>query len=512
MATIFFVLGWQINKKYSGHTMSFLFLLIAYLTMVSIIASGLILLHFEGTWQFSPSFYSALETVYETTWQPVVSIPVFLMPLFYPTGKLLSRYWRGAVVLYLLILTYMLMAIVFVPWPNQFNGVTRIRPVNGVAAVEPFFVSLIEITGALFGFLFLLACLSIFVRFLRSRGIERQQMKWPLWAMLCVILIVTVRSLVPEINQLDESFGYAITWATGLLLPFSIGIAILQYRLWDIDVVINRTLVYGVLTLLTVGLYVAIVAGVGALFQTQTSTFGGLVATAVIAVLFQPMRTFLQRAANRLLYGERDDPTAVLTQLAQQLESAHTPADILPNLTHTIAQTLKLPHVAIWLPNDDGRFEPVAHAGQSPGHVEMIPLTYQQETIGQLAVAPRDANGRFTRQEQKLLSSIAALTANTVRAVQLSDELRQSRQRIVTAREEERRRLRRDLHDGLGPQLASQTLGLAAAARLIDNNPEKAKSLLEAIQQQSQTTVADIRHLIMNCARQRWTIWGWWAP
>jgi signal transduction histidine kinase len=155
--------------------------------------------------------------------------------------------------------------------------------------------------------------------------------------------------------------------------------------------------------------------------------------------------------------------------------------------------------VAIWLPNDDdGRFEPVAHAGQSPEHVEMIPLTYQQETIGQLAVAPREANGRFTRQEQKLLASIAALTANTVRAVQLSDELRQSRQRIVTAREEERRRLRRDLHDGLGPQLASQTLGLEAVDQLLESDPVKAHQLLASLKQNSHEAISDVRRLVYD--------------
>jgi signal transduction histidine kinase len=287
-----------------------------------------------------------------------------------------------------------------------------------------------------------------------------------------------------------------------ILFPIGLGIAILRHGLWDIDIVIQRTLVYGTLTILIIVIYIAIVGGLGVLLHTQTNTTVGLMATAVIALLFHPLRQRLQQAVNRLLYGARDDPTAVLAQLAQQMETAASPTNILPNLVHTIAHTLKIPYVAIWLPHDNGNFEPVAYWGNAPEQDEMMPemiaLTYQHETIGQLVVAPRSPNESFDRREKQLLASIAALTANTVRAVTLSDELRQSRRRIVTAREEERRRLRRDLHDGLGPQLASQTLGLEAIARLIDQNPEKAKSLLASIQKQSQTAVADIRHLIYD--------------
>ena len=224
----------------------------------------------------------------------------------------------------------------------------------------------------------------------------------------------------------------------------------------------------------------------------------GLVATAVIAVLFQPLRDHLQRGVNRLLYGERDDPAAVLTQLAQQLETADTPTAILPNLVQTIAHTLKIPHVAIWLPTAEKQFEPAAVWGAAPDHVEMLPLTYQNETIGHLVFAPRGPRESFNRHEKQLLQTIAALTANTVRAVQLSDELRQSRQRIVTAREDERRRLRRDLHDELGPALASHTLKLDAAIDLVETAPEMAIKLLTQVKTQSQALVTDVRRLVYD--------------
>ena len=342
--------------------------------------------------------------------------------------------------------------------------------------------------------------------------VQRQQIKWITFGMLLVAFNFLIDFAVFDLyetftgNYPLANGQQAVYWELGQdtlshLSQFVLGIcfsfAILRQRLWDIDLIISRALVYSGLTVLIVALYIGIVGGLGALLQTQTNTVAGLVATAVIAVLFQPLRERLQQGINRLLYGERDNPTAVFSQLAQQLETTASPDDILPNLVHTIAYTLKLPHVAIWLPNEDDNLEPVAHWGQTPDHVEMLPLTYHKETIGQLVVAPRDANGRFDHRERPLLQSIAALTANTVRAVMLSDKLRQSRQRIITAREEERRRLRRDLHDGLGPQLASQTLGLEAIGQLLDDNkPQKAHELLAALKTQAQEAIVDVRRLV----------------
>jgi signal transduction histidine kinase len=134
----------------------------------------------------------------------------------------------------------------------------------------------------------------------------------------------------------------------------------------------------------------------------------------------------------------------------------------------------------------------------SANHVQAIPLVYKNETIGHLVVSQRGPQEPFSRHEEELLAAIAALTATTVRAVQLSDELRQSRQRIVTAREEERRRIRRDLHDGLGPQLASQTLGLEAVAQLMPTNPEKAHALLQSLQTQAHEAILDVRRLVYD--------------
>lgn len=345
----------------------------------------------------------------------------------------------------------------------------------------------------------------------QATAVQRQQIKWVTVGILLValnmLLDFAMFNIIPAITgSYPLTTGrQALLWELGqdtfshasqFVLALCFALAVFRHRVWEVTPIFHRTLVYSSLMLCILALYVAIVTILGVLFHSQNGGAAGLAATAVIALLFQPMRDWLQQRINRLLYGERDDPTAVLRQLAQQLETAVAPNAILPNLVQTIAHTLNLPHTAIWLTTADGPDELTAVCGQPTSRLEQLPLTYQHQTIGRLVVAARGLNEPFTQQEQHLLHIIAALTANTVRAVQLSDDLRQSRQRIVTAREAERRRLRRDLHDGLGPQLASQTLGLEAVEQIMTTHPDKARHLLATLKTQAQEAIADIRRLI----------------
>ncbi len=421
-------------------------------------------------------------------WVPWLMMPISLLLQFFPNGRLLSRRWWPITALVILAMLGMEVSQVFIPWDENWSGPLEAFNVWSIPGSTAFFEQLIELSFILFGLGVAGTWIAVGVRFYRSREIERMQMKWLIYAGGITIL----SSQLNDVSLNNPYWPHIVP----IFLPLGIGIAILRHRLFDIDIIIQRTLVYGILTTLIVGIYIGVVNGLGALFHTQPNTTGGLIATAVIAVLFQPVRHLLQRAANRLLFGQRDDPTAVLAQLAQQMETADSPADILPNLVHTIAYTLKIPHVAIWLPTSENQFEPVATWGESPEHVEMIALTFQNGMIGRLVVAPRSVNETFNHNEKQLLHTIAALTANTVRAVQLSNELGRSRQRIVTAREDERRRLRRDLHDGLGPQLASQTLGLDAVEQLLPTNPEKAHQLLVSLKRQAQEAISDVRRLV----------------
>lgn len=289
-----------------------------------------------------------------------------------------------------------------------------------------------------------------------------------------------------------------------LPVPIAMAIAILRYRLFNIDIVINRALVYGTLTTIIVSVYVFIVGYVGTLFHTQTSDHSkkdiilSLIAAGLVAVIFQPLRERLQRAVNRFLYGERDDPYSVLSQLGEHLEAAANIEATLPAIVETIAQALKLPYVAIIF--TDGEEDLIAaSSGARPGYMrESIPLIYQSVPFGKLELAPRAESEPFSQTEKRLLTDLARQVEVAAHNVRLTDDLRRSRQRIVSAREEERRRLRRDLHDGLGPQLASQTLMVDAISKLLERDPATARQLLGNLKSGSQAAIKEIRRLIYN--------------
>ncbi len=494
-----FILGWLIDRKHPGHRIALLFLIMAYSSALSIIVEAIRRVHeARGTEWLSPGAESIVRVLGHSLYIPGVFVPLFLMPLFFPTGRLLSSRWRPVVALIVMTIAWMFIATALRPWPWPEYGIPDTRPLNGIPGSEAFFDAALVVQSAVTVPVFLLAILSGFIRFRRAEGMEREQMKWPILALLVFAVLVAVRLLIPELETLEVSWGYPLTWTMAMLFPISIGIAILRQRLWDIDVAISRTLIYGVLSAMVVALYIAIVGLLSVLFQTQTNIYSGLAAAAVIAVLFQPLREHLQHQVNRLVYGERDDPAAVLTRLAEGVQTAETPDSILPSLAETIAQTLKLPHVAIYLTGEQGHTHPGAVWGEARGMMQTIPLTYQRQTIGNLLVASRGADQSFSQQELELLKTIGTLAATTVHAVQLSDELRRSRQRIITAREDERRRLRRDLHDGLGPQLASQTLGLEAVSQLMPADPQKALAILDSLKHQAEEATREVRRLVYD--------------
>ena len=295
---------------------------------------------------------------------------------------------------------------------------------------------------------------------------------------------------------------YTVLYLSLLLIPLSIGVAILRYNLWDIDVVINRTLVYGALTASVVGLYVLVVGGLGELLQVPGNLIISLLATGVAAVLFQPLRERLQRWVNRLMYGERDDPYAVLSRLGSRLESTPAHDAVLPAVTRTVKEALKLPYAEIQLMREDG-FESAAAAGDSVDQALHLPLVYGGETVGRLVLGPRAGEEEFSDTERRLLEDLAhQISASahaalmTDEALKLSADLQRSRERLVTTREEERRRLNRDLHDALGPMLGSLTLKLDVAGELLERDPIAARALLSELKSQAQSAVVDIRRLV----------------
>jgi len=280
-----------------------------------------------------------------------------------------------------------------------------------------------------------------------------------------------------------------------LLMPAAIGIAILRYRLWDIDLIINRTLVYGTLTACVIALYVLVVGYLGVLFRVEDNLLVSLAATGLVAVLFQPLRESLQRGINRLMYGERDDPYAVISRLGERLEETLAPESALLTVVQTVREALKLPYAAIAL--KEGEESVIAAESGSPTDEPLrLPLIHQGETIGELAMTTRAPGEEFTPSDRRLLEDLARQAGIAAHAVRLTADLQRSRERLVSTREEERRRLRRDLHDGLGPMLGSLTLKLDVADDMVEENPAAARALIRDLKTQTQSAVTDIRRLV----------------
>ena len=202
------------------------------------------------------------------------------------------------------------------------------------------------------------------------------------------------------------------------------------------------------------------------------------------------------------MYGERDDPYAVLSRLGQRLEGTLAPEDVLPTIVETVKESLKLPYTAITLKQEDA-FVVVAASGTPVNEALSLPLIYQNQPVGQLLLGLRAPGESFSSADRRLLDDLAREAGVAVHAVRLTtnlqrmtDDLQRSRERLVTTREEERRRLRRDLHDGLGPTLASLVQLLDTARTLVARDPDAAVALLGDLKGQVKATVSDLRRLV----------------
>ncbi len=427
-------------------------------------------------------------------WVPSGSMMLFSILLF-PHGRPSSTLWR--VVVWLAAFDVCLAAASLAFRPGPLWGLPEnFPPVNNPFGIEGT-TTLLSATGnvsiSLLGVIALAAGGALFLRMSRSSGEERQQLKWVAYA----VAVLTVGIVISSISEAaGESLLSRIPVLIGFLtVPIAIGVAILKYRLYDIDLVVNRTLVYGALTACVVGLYVLVVGYLGALFHTGSNLLISLVATGLVAVLFQPLRERLQRSVDRLMYGERKNPYGALSRLGERLEATLEPEAILPTVVQTVREALKLPYTAMAL-REGEKLTVVAESGSPVKEVLRLPLAYQGEKIGELILAPRTPGEEFSSADRRLLDDLARQAGIAAHTVRLTADLQRSRERLVTMREEERRRIRRDLHDGLGPMLGSLTLKLDVAGDLVEEDPTTARTLLRGLKEQAQGAVADIRRLV----------------
>jgi signal transduction histidine kinase len=361
--------------------------------------------------------------------------------------------------------------------------------------------------GVLFFFLGTLVFAQVY-RYRRVSGpIERQQTKWVVLGLITAIVVSAatpiIREVYPALRQpgapaaVYDLASTSLQLLALLLVPLAIGMAVLRYRLYDIDLLINRALLYTALTLSVGAIYGLVVGSLGLLLQAQGSPAVAALAIGVAAVLFQPLRGRLQRAVNRLTYGERDEPYTVLSRLGRRLDATLVPGAALMAIVETAATALKLPYAAVLLRQVDGLTAAAAYGTPVPAALT-LPLRHQGETVGELVLAARAPGEAFTGRDRQLLEDLARHAGAAAHAARLTADLQRSRERLVAAREEERRRLRRDLHDGHLPTLAGLALQLDASRVLVTRDPPRAVKLLTKLGEELREASANVRGLVYD--------------
>lgn len=230
----------------------------------------------------------------------------------------------------------------------------------------------------------------------------------------------------------------------------------------------------------------------------QLPWWSSVIAMVVVIITYVPVSTYLHRSVHQLVYGQHDDAYAILERVSGQLDATPDSGEVLPTLAATLASTLRLPYVAIESTASERPM--VAAFGQVPDDVGLIaiPLRYRSAVLGSLSVSPRGSRDHLSAADLRLLGDLARHVSITLHGARLTAELQASREELVVAREEERRRIRRDLHDGLGPTLASLQLQLGALRRNVRHDPGKAERSIDGLRQDTRSATAEIRRLVYD--------------
>lgn len=416
---------------------------------------------------------------------PIASLPLVL--LRFPDGRLLGARWRlvERSVVAATVIGSVTQALV----PGAFTDdlPTLVNPFGihwrGLTAIAVA-TELVLMVGVLASVVSLVA---------RTRGAGpelRQQMKWVAFAATLLGVEVAL-----ELEPVPIPTGL-LDWLGPVLLVFflfAITVSVLRWHLWDIDAVINYSLVYGVLTVMLGGAYLGIVAISGRVHEHPVDYGSSLVAAGVVALAFAPARDRLQRLMDRSFFGDRSDPYRAVTRLGDRLGVPASGGSALDDVVDSIATSLRLDAVAIVAPD---RLI-MASFGSPRTAPEEIPLVFRATEVGTLSVARR-SGAPLGHRETVILAGLAPLVGAIVHAVTVGTALQQSRRQLVTAREEERRRIRRDLHDGLGPALAAVRMKLDGARLLIDRDASEAKAVLDHLADDVRSTIEDIRRLVYD--------------
>ena len=381
------------------------------------------------------------------------SVP--LVALFFPNGRLHSPRWRPVVATLVVVAVITIAAAMVIPVgldfaqqvPNPF-GLAGFEWLHHVTKVGS---SIVFFAGTALGLV------SVLLRLRGAVGVVRAQLQWLLLGALIAVLgaVLGTSGLtgLPMVSELAAALGV-------IGPPLGIGIAMLRHRLFDVELVLSRTIVYTLLTLLIAGVYAAAVFGVQLIAAGSPLA---VVLIAAVALLAATTRSAVQRGVDRALFGHRHNPHAVVSSVGRHMAAASEPAEALQRLVDSLRE-VRLPYVAFHAADDTL----AACSGRPVAGWRIVPAMALGNLVGNLHVGLRRAGERWSTEEQSAIEEVASRAGTLAFAAGLVAEVAHSRERIVIAREEERRRLRADLHDGVGPALAGTAHQIDALARRLE--------------------------------------------
>ena len=431
---------------------------------------------------------SLLEWATSWAWVPPFGLMATHLPLRLPDGRLPSPRWRNVSRLATVAMVATSVGFLFDPEIPS-NPIAN----RGIASIALGGLILLGVCA-------ILSVASLVVRSRTAGADERHQIRWIaigatvfITSWMLSFLAQPLFGVSPAADALVSSLMLIFYCA----IPVSIGIAILKYRLYDIDIVIRKALIVAVLAASFVLVYALVVGGVGALVETSSSSTLSFAAAAVVAVLFQPMLARARRFADRVVYGKRATPYEVLAEFSEHLADTYAADEVLPRTARVLAEGVgadrarvslsvggDLRPVATW-PHDADPARPDDHTAE---------VRHQGELLGALSVAMPPSDPMDPAKE-KLIADLAAQAGLVLRNVRLVEDLRGSRRRLVSAQDEERRKLERNIHDGAQQQLVALAVKARLARQLTDRDPEKATQLLSQIEAETSRALEDLRDL-----------------
>jgi len=433
-----------------------------------------------------------------------------LLLLLFPSGRPLSRRWAwvGRVGVAFSVL-FALIEILFVSRMEITSTLSIDNPTNVASSEIP---ENVWIAGML---ILLVGVAGVIVRFRRSRGDERQQLRWFVFAVatgigtlaLSVVVYFLIGAPEPEPTWFLVGATVAPLLGIGVGVPAACGIAILRYRLWDLDLVIRKAVVATAVAVAITFVYVAIVGGIGAILGSRLDAALSFVAAAVLAVAFQPIRERARRLADRVVYGSRATPYEVLADFSDRVADAYASDDVLPRMAQILAEGTGAAACTVWIVvSGDLRpaaswpaeraLQPVRVHGDAlpPVGEDAFEVRHRGELLGALSLS-MPANDPIDGSKQRLARDLASQAGLVLRNVRLIEELRASRQRLVAAQDDERRKLERNLHDGAQQQLVALQVQLRLVEAQVGKDADRELTLVRGVQEAARSALEDLRDL-----------------